>query len=114
MTEKPVSQILEEAAEELKKEGWIKRSFGGRGMGYCSVGAIGTVLGQDGFWAWSDVENSEPVRALDEYLDLGGKSGYEGWRGSRVESWNDREERTQQEVLDAFINTAKQLRNEGR
>ena len=83
-----VSEVLEQAAELIRRHGWVQRKYGTTGEGYCIIGAIIAVpKHESGYPA---------IEALRE--ELGGQS---------VMLWNDTEGRTKEEVLELLERAAR-------
>lgn len=81
------SEILTQAAELIRRHGWVQRKYGSHGEGYCIIGAIIAVPKHgSGFSA---------IEALRE--ELGDQS---------VMQWNDHPDRTQEEVLELLEKAA--------
>lgn len=77
-----------QAADLIRRHGWVQRKCGTTGEGYCIIGAIIAVPKH---------ESGHPaIEALRE--ELGGQS---------VVFWNDTEGRTQEEVLELLERTAR-------
>lgn len=109
------SAMFEDAVEHIRVHGWTRGNDVDHDTGeVCAQGAFGlwTVQKIDGF----TVNNYDSVRAevfrsrMDEIMDL---MGIEPKWGSVIH-WNDAEDRTKDQVVDALTKAAKKLRDEGR
>ncbi len=115
MTDKPVSQVLSEAADLLEKPGaWTQGAYArgksGRKVStrktavcFCAVGAIDAVIGKptigiEGHW--------EALRMVT-FAAI-------GTREANVAEWNDEPGRTQAEVVAAFRRAAALAKEQGR
>lgn len=112
---KPVSEILEDAADYLEANGWLQddyvASYEGdnfspldkHGRSACALGAL-TLVQEMPTWVSKD---NPAVVALADHL----KFHVEGHDpDDDIMSWNDDVQRTPQEVLDAFRACAKEQR----
>lgn len=77
------------ALDALRQYGWIKKDYGSKDKGFCSVGAIDFAYGGD-FTA-----NNKATNLLDTYI----KKKY---NARSIVSWNDSRKRTKRQVLAAF------------
>lgn len=97
---RPLAEDYENAKEILDRDGWCQRRFS-NGVSFCMGGAIS--------------------KAIQERLQLY-RMPLIDWTAIRIDtelhldvpSWNDRAERTREEVQDRLMLAAKKLRNEGR
>ena len=89
-------EILDRAADYIMQHGFAKGAFGLYGESSCALGALGHAS-----WGYDYQEAYETLR--EHVQDISGESS--------VMYWNDLPERTEQEVIDAFRTTAKELRN---
>lgn len=103
---KPVSQVLEEAAEVLETSGWCQGIFQNIRGEHCMAGAIGKVVLEDDQISHATMLNWRfipAVIALEKELP-----------GIYIPNWNDATGRTKEEVVDKLMDVAKKLRNEGK
>lgn len=104
--EKPTSQVLEEAAELIEQgfnKGWYSNN---EQTAFCTVGALNKVTDERFHSAVSVGGWHHPaIDALTSFLDLPSKEF--------IPDWNDKPERTQEEVIDVMITVAKQYRDKG-
>lgn len=94
--DKPASQVLEEAVELIETgwhQGWMQNEDG---TAYCAIGAMWKVTAASDGLSYNLAHN-----ALFDHI------------GSSITNWNDVIGRTKEEVIDAMMQTAKQLRNRG-
>jgi hypothetical protein len=92
---KPLSQTtltLIKAKEVLERDGWIKGSYSSN-RGYCAVGAVINVDGVTVF----DTDILPPLNALLRQINTESKDPV-----FTVTDWNDRDDRTKEEVLAVF------------
>lgn len=89
------SEIFDAAIEVLETYGWVQHSLGNDKYGYCALGAIyrarGLLDGKDA---------TLPGPAADVFED--------------ITEWNDKPERTADEVILAFAHLRDKLRREGK
>jgi hypothetical protein len=85
------SAILREAAAAILKYGWIQGGFGGPREGFCVIGAINFVRA-------SLAEHDLAMRAFREHLGI-----------LVIGSWNDRPERTKEQVIEKLLSAADKL-----
>lgn len=79
-------QILTQAAELIRRHGWVQRKFGSDGGGFCLIGAL---------------IHASPSRYEDAYARVSQELGERS-----LISWNDAEGRTQEEVLELLERAA--------
>lgn len=106
-----IADFIDEAADILEKDGWIKGSAHGHGQGtptedlqgHCALGSLDHVYVKRGWMACSNgVWKSAYHRLLDRLRREAPSHD--------LIHWNDDPARTKQEVLDFFRATAKELR----
>lgn len=97
MTDKPVSQVLSEAADLLEKPGaWGQDDYNPHDGCFCALGAIRVVGRYKG-------DDNAPATFLGDCIG-------EPW----VCDWNDDPERTQTEVVAAFRRASALAKEQGR
>ncbi len=103
----PVADVLFRGADLLEKRGHVKHirlDYDGR---MCFLGALDVAQGYPAMVAHKDTDlTMEASEAVGRYLGLG--RGVIDFR-SPMAIWNNQDERTGQEVIDAMRNTAIQL-----
>lgn len=105
------STVLDFAADVIERRGWAGKKeaeehddpnsydpWGLEGGPVCIEGAIIAVLGRGEFQTTYSVTKCDAYKAVHQYLDL--------FPGSRLFNWNDRPERTQEEVVAALRGAA--------
>lgn len=127
MTDQPVrpeevADLLEDAADLLEKNAVIKGALKGSiydnrdnvlGVGYCSVGALLYSFDENQCWKENffddDVDPviTEALEALCRVIPDHGMTTAVGW----IESWNDDDDTTDQQIFDAFRLAAKEERS---
>lgn len=116
VTNTETADLLEKAADLIWDKGLAKNKYEAVDGSVCSLGALIRVAGvKDLFVGQSTLRQLGPqaARAVDRAAnELAKHIGME--RMSDVPFWNDRPERTQEEVRDAMLHTAKGLRNRAR
>lgn len=108
------SQMFEDTADYIREHGWTQRTEQNLAGNVCAIGALrrATPLMSAIFDNAYGPRAVEAGSALWPYLmDLMGLWG-QGFRN--IPEWNDRPERTGEEVLDALMLAAKKLRDLGR
>jgi hypothetical protein len=88
-----IAEVIENAAEYLKEYGWRQLKAGVHGESRCLVGALSSAAGTYAL-------HMDARKAVESHL----------WLAAAV--WNDMPGRTKEEVIDALIGTAKDLRNQ--
>lgn len=102
MQAKP-SEVVEKAIEILDDKGWCQNNFVNPDGKVCLEEALGRAN-------WIVSKNS--VMPEDVYSGVRETTGISKY--AFLSEWNDRPERTVEEVKDVLMRTAKQFRNEGR
>lgn len=111
-----VAATLEKAADLIETVGhakgeYVQLTYVGDGIavmrvGYCLVGALMQSAEELGLEDYGDLVNAQ--EAVGHYLNL--PLWQIGARSTLID-WNDRDERTQDEVIDALKGAAKDIRN---
>jgi|SRR5882672_5235883 len=96
-----IGQLLLAAADKLETNGHVKWSRHAASGGFCALGAIGAVLGEK--YVWADLDRNGAVERLAEHLPetIEAPSSQH-----KVAFWNNKNERTAQEVIDKFREVA--------
>jgi hypothetical protein len=106
MDKEKLADLFERSADYLEAHGWLRGSLWNPAGACCARGAMLKVTGQESYGATAFFIGRELAQA-DAYLaKFLGSQGVDG-----VVAWNNAEERTQYEVIDAFRGAAKELRN---
>jgi len=120
MTDYPTepADILEAAADLLQSRGWQQRAFSDhadprKATAFCAIGAIRTATGyslaaveyQNFGAVLYNVYRERYVYSMQASVALAAKVGGD------VPAWNDRPDRTAEEVIDVMKHAAKDLRN---
>lgn len=117
MNDVELAEVLERAAEILDERGWCQGETQARSGSVCLVGSVNISLKERlnlGSVVWvADTGESNQIReAIAQHLV---QSGFTVGRGFEnfplIGMWNDAKDRTQDEVRDALLGTAKELRN---
>ena len=99
-----VDEVLDAAADYIEVHGHTKLVYGGRNNGpACASGAIDSVLTKNNLIYHSDLFTTARQALVDS---LGGYDSIVS-----IPEWNDKPERTKQEVVDAMRHAAEELRN---
>lgn len=84
------NEVLGQAAELIRRHGWVQRKFGSEGEGFCLVGAL-IHVGNPSSQGYADAY-ARVSEELEERTPL---------------AWNDTEGRTQKEVLELLERAAR-------
>lgn len=95
------AQDYERAAEIIRERGWLKGAAEDSSGQVCAAGAV--------LWAAVERMGSEEITADQSVMARDMELDY-----PIVQWWNDRSERTREEVIERLEFAAKKLRNEGR
>ncbi len=99
----PVADVLMKAADLLEKHGHIKHLRGNLVDGMCALGALQEAQGANDRYSWDTPLTMEAARIV---MGMVGSWSYQAAHATLAE-WNNRPERTGQEVIDAFRKAAK-------
>lgn len=96
-----VSEVAEKAIDAINTYGWTQGDYGSTECGFCYLGAIEHALGvEDKEWGeLTDDEKSLYSWFTDKTF---------GIVGSNAAYWNDRPERTKEEVIDLISKVAEE------
>lgn len=128
VTKTEVAEVLEEAAEVVRR-GWVQDNYRGETadgkVGHCLLGGIRCATG----YMWTPHRDAygvchsrtrltkvaygwlAPSAHLQEVADVAADVVSAKLGGICVDSWNDKPGRTQEEVVEILLQTAKDLRN---
>ena len=99
----PVADVLMKAADLLEKHGHIKFLRGNTVEGMCALGALQEAQGEPNL-GWDTELTLQASRIVTGMLGVSYPMGYPH---AALADWNNRPERTGQEVIDAFRQAAK-------
>lgn len=88
-------KILTRAKELLETQGWIQGKFGSSDEGFCASGAITAAAHE------IDAGMTSAMGVLAEAAGAPCKAGLK-FCGCQIITWNDQDDRTEEEVLAAF------------
>lgn len=106
------AELLEKAAEILETDGWCQYSYANSAGEHCALGAMIKASGCEHPWQlWGQRPFQEAVEAIAFHHPVSRR--HPVFRDD-VADWNDQNDRTAAEVIDAFKQAAKDLRNEAK
>ena len=101
----PVADVLMKAADLLVKYGHVKFIRGDFFVGMCALGALQAAQGEANH-GWDTALTLQASRAVMDMLAVPSDMHYPH---AALANWNNKPERTGQEVIDAFREAAKSL-----
>ena len=120
-----VSEVLDAAHDELLMHGWCQFNMERKSGELCSLGAISSALGlrherdNDLVYPWFNEHGQEATIALAAVIDRTELERFRlgpvttkrlGWDSLLVQEWNDDDDRTMDDVLDAMRRASKAVR----
>lgn len=109
-----IAEVLEQAADVVRTVGWcqykdVQTNNNNIPVGYCAIGAIENIVPS---YQEGGSVNGLYLAAVDALnTHITGKQRATLSYGFGVVRWNDTEGRKADEVIDAMLHTAKELRN---
>lgn len=103
-------ELLYRAADNIGKHGFVKSAFGGPGAGYCALGALRSVINEDGSTAPLPDGGADFAvyrRAREMLAAVADPAAGADISHHTIVYWNDMQVRTAQDVINAMHKAAR-------